>query len=235
MSTTSCSGCGRAWIPGANFCTVCGARAATSTPDFMEVWAVLFSQLDTARNKWFELTKEIISDEIGPRGGLIVNAVLDESRSVDMGEDETPASYPFNTVDGATVEGFIIGWQIQVTLSYCTGELAVLGKRVNYVNSNQTEKLFEALVKSIEDKPRWVVAMTTQISGTPVVEEDVTTVVAHYLLGDPADSPMVQVAREAMSPNPMGFLKALCCMGTAAAFGDAATVYAIQAALKSHE
>jgi hypothetical protein len=234
MGSINCPGCGRAWTPGANFCTACGARAATSAPDFMEVWSVLFDQLDTVRAKWFELTKEIISDVIGPRGGSIVNAVLDESRRLDMGEDETPDSYPYNIVDGAMVEGFIIGWQIQVTITYCTGELPVLGKRVNYVSNDQVSKFFEALVKTVGDKPRWVDAMTTQVSGTPVIEEDVATMVVRYLLGDPTDSAMVRIAREAMAPNPMGFLKALCCMAAATAFGDTTTVYAIQGALKSN-
>jgi hypothetical protein len=227
-----CPNCGRPWTLGANFCTACGTRAATSAPDFTKVWSVLFDQLDTVRNKWFELTKEIIGDEIGPRGGAIVNAVFDESRRVEMEESQTPASYPYNTVDGSTVEGFIIGWQIQVVTSYSTGELAVLGKRANYVRGDQIDEFFEAFVKSVGDRPAWVVATTTQVSGTPVVEEELATVVAHYLLGEPTDSAMVRIARKAMFPNPMGLLKALTCMGTATAFGDAHTVHELQAALK---
>jgi len=109
----------------------------------------------------------------------------------------------------------------------------VLGKRANYVSNEQIDKFMAALVKTVGDKPRWVDALTTQVTGGPIPEEDVARMVAHYLMADPTDSEMVRIARNAMCPNPMGFLKALCCAGAAAAFADGATVHAIQAALKA--
>jgi hypothetical protein len=94
---------------------------------------------------------------------------------MDMREEDTPAAYPYNTVDGATVESFILGWQIQEAMDFCTGRQEVFGKHYNYVLQEDTEQFFGGLVKNVGDDTRRIHALTTQLTGKRIADDDVTT------------------------------------------------------------
>ena len=163
-----------------------------------------------------------------------------------MRDVQTPTSYPYDSVNCSYVEDYVTAWQIQVVLGFCSGDLSVLGKGATYVLSEQPDRIFDCYVHSDEagkffnaflealpNNVRWVVALGFQFSGTPIAKEDVATVVAHYLLGDPTDSALVQIARDAICRNMMSFLTASSCAHAASAFGDGVTARAIQSFIRT--
>jgi len=226
----TCPSCDTLRKAGANFCAGCGAPLGKKRPDYVSVWTFLHGELETARNRWFEITKEIVIDEIGPLGGQIVNATFDESLHVNMREEDLPAAYPYNVVDGLMVESFVFALQFQDVENFCTGRQEALGKCHNYVQSDDIQEFVGAQVRAIGE--HWIHALTPGITGKNIGEEDVAIVLAHYLTGDTTDSEIVQTTTRSIL-NPTSALRALSCASAAAAFGDTITMQAIHAALRS--
>jgi len=237
-----CTHCGNRTEPAARFCVKCGRSLQTepgpavdskiqdynqSDKRFARASRTLVSQLNLARAKWFQLLKEVIADELpeGTRG--IVNDAFEDHRSVTIAEQGTPAAYPFNSVAGDTVEAAVICWQIQNAVAFAM-------QRKTYIKGNELDDLMAAVVEAVKDEPRWVISLGGMFGESGGIDDDsMAIVLGHYLLGDPAKSSKVAVAREIIRERGMPFLRALTYIGTATAFGDARTMQELMASMNT--
>jgi hypothetical protein len=230
-----CSSCGNRVDETAKFCSRCGNRLpiaetaapASQTPwslqDMTIVWQRLFQQMEMTREKWWELMKENVSDAVGT--GALVNPDFQRHRSVPMREDQTPPTYPYNTVDGENVEGLIMVWQLQNATGFAMN-------KKNYLDQKRFEEMTVASVKMADQDPRLVTMMAGMFGERPIEDACVATVVAHYLMSDPAKSQRVTAAYQQVIAS-MPFLRALTFLGTATAFGDAETAQEIMRMMRS--
>jgi hypothetical protein len=89
------------------------------SPGITTACAVLFSELNTARELWFSLVKNLVA------AATPVNALNEEFlEEIDIGtlEHAKPESFVFETIDGATTEATVIAWQVENALSFAVNE-----------------------------------------------------------------------------------------------------------------
>lgn len=228
-----CNSCGTQSEPRAQFCVKCGARLSQPgnpgtavSLGFNHVCATLISQLDTVRNKWFEISKELVADTLPSGAGGITYPELLNTSSVSLSEDDTPDSFPFKTVDGETIEAAVICWQFLNATAFAM-------EQKSYMTADQFETFTESLMKAIVPGTRWNISLAGLFSSPQIDDGCISEVLAHFLLNDPTDSELVRSARAVLLRKSLPFLRGLSYLATAVAFGDARTAEELMRQLKS--
>jgi len=217
-----CSSCGARPEEGANFCVKCGMRlsesecAAPTDSRFDRVCPTLISLLDTARNKWFELSKELIADILPSGAGDIIHPELLRINVISLSEDQVPESFPFNTVDGETIEAAVICWQFINAIAFAT-------EKKPYMSTDQFDKFCECLAKCIIPGSLWNIAFGGLFSSPQIDDQCLSEVLAHYLLNETTDSGSVRGIQAVFLKQSLPFLRGMSYLATAVAFGDATT------------
>lgn len=74
----------------------------------------LVEQLDTFRAKWIGIAVGLVEDALAEAVGhrlALVNRDFAPNFGVGPIEEDTPGDFPFNTIDGETIEAAVIGFQ----------------------------------------------------------------------------------------------------------------------------
>jgi hypothetical protein len=155
-----------------------------------------------------------------PHGlGSLVNGDFRSTGVISMNEQDVPKSFSFNTINGETVEATIICWQMDNALAFAMA-------KQKYFGQQQQDEFFGAWIKIFQTDNRWVQAVAASFSEPPVDDDCVATILGHYVLGDPTESPDLLVIRGVIK-NSMAGLRGLTHLGTATSFLDEDTVQQI--------
>lgn len=216
-----CNSCGTQVDTSSNFCRRCGARIGVTALDssiesaFDSISQRLIIGLDIVREDWFNICKQFVSLKLSSEH--IVNTDFASTRVVSITAERRPSSFPFESVDGSTVEAGIICWQYLNSLGFANGK--------SYISTQQLPLLSESLVRSIKPGTPWVIAIGALcvLSSCPPIDDTcISQVLAHYLLSDPTPSRSVREAQPLIEES-LSLLRHLCYRASAAAFGDQVT------------
>jgi len=215
-----CFSCATPAENSAKFCCRCGL----ALKNFAIICPTLVALLDGARNHWFELTQKLVSDMVPlPRNSILYTSFL-KTNVVAMSEDATPTSFPFNTVDGETLEAAVIFIQLEGITRFAMNVKS-------YFGMDQLADFTEKIVKSTIDKPRWGLSVAGGVSDQPVDLQCISEITAHFLLNNPKECEIVRKVREVLTAKGIPLLVISSCMATAIAFGDPATMDEIAVAI----
>lgn len=178
-----------------------------------KVVQTLKSQLDTVRSKWFELSKEIIEDEVGRK--KIVNQNFDSDINVEL--KRTYTGYPFNSAEGRLVEAAVIGLQVEISMKFSLDQ--------GYLTDDNTQDFMDAYAASLTEGSTWSFSIGTLFTEVSFDERvnDCFLVLSHYLFNTGMLTPEVKKVSNIFKENPLHFLAYLTWLGTAVAFGDSET------------
>lgn len=227
-----CGSCGAQQANDVRFCVACGNRLGTEpiavaarrepllicSETLPIICRSLVRQLDSARARWFELTKELMVDVLTGELAQLVNNSFDCTTPIRIWESDSPKSYSFNVIDGIHVEGTIISWQMQ--------NVHALVRKRQYIKEQHQEDFIAAWFQAFQNDPRWIQAVAASCSEEPVNNDCIAVVLGHYVLGDPTESPGMLAICQVIK-NSMACLRALTYLGTAGSFADEETVQQI--------
>jgi hypothetical protein len=177
----------------------------------------LIAQLDTFRSKWLEIALELVDDAIAAAGDAslsLVNREFDVDRDVGATASDTPADFPFNTIDGETVEAAVIGLQSSVAIQFCLTR--------GYIGESDFPHYYSALLAASAGNLPWLFSIGTLFGESTLSVKTVAFVLSRYLLNDKSASRGVSIA-EVVLEERLPFLAYLSQVGTAVAFNDHAT------------
>jgi hypothetical protein len=152
---------------------------------------------------------------------------LKQSNLVSLGEEDTPDSFSFKTVDGETMEAAVICWQHLNAVAFATEEKCYM------TNDQYLNQFTGAFVKGVSDNTRWGMSLAGWFSSTRIDDECISDVFAHFLLNDASNSPSVGKVQAVLLQKSMPFLRGLSYLATATAFGDAETAQELMRQLKA--
>jgi hypothetical protein len=151
--------------------------------------------------------------DVLPHGlGSLVNGDFRSTGVISMNEQDIPKSFSFNTINGETVEATIICWQLDKATAFAM-------TKQKYFCEQQHDEFFGAWTKIFQNDSRWVQALAGLFSEQPVDGDCIATILGHYVLGNPTESPDVLLIRGIIK-NSMASLRGLTYLGTAASFLD---------------
>ena len=213
----------------ARFCSKCGQRLKllpVVTPElwvrpekFESICKTLVELLDQTRNRWLELVKEGIAEDLPDLPEVLVNKDFHESNRVFMSEEEMPSGYPYNTVTGETVEAAIIYWQTKYMEYFATKEHDYLRN----VDRRHFWKVFTDL-RLNKSSPRWLLSGAGSLAGAATDDNCIVELLAHYITGESSRTPKWAVICESIRKRISLFIF-MTYTATAAAFGDEPTFH----------
>ncbi len=180
--------------------------------------SALVEQLDTFRAKWLGivvgLVEDALAEAVGPRLA-VVNRDFAPNRGVGSTEVDTPGDFPFNTIDGETIEAAVVGFQSAVAVQFALAQ--------EYMAENDLGDYAEAVLAAIKENRPWVLSIMTLFGDSSISLETVAQVLARFLIGGDAYSRGVSIAVEILEERGVPILAYLSQLGTAVAFEDAET------------
>jgi len=185
-----------------------------SDTDFSSVCQMLLPKLDSFRSMWVGVVLELLDDALGPSGGSIANRDFAADRSIPELAEITPADFPFNSVNGETVESALIGFQSLTALQFCLSR--------GYLSDHDLSAYTGALLGASADDRRWLFSVSAFLGSSGLSAETVAYVLARYFLNEESPTEDVLIAQTVIEER-VPFLAYFTQVGTAMAFGDQST------------
>lgn len=180
--------------------------------------SALVEQLDTFRVKWLGIAVGLVEDALAEVVGLrlaVVNRDFAPNRGVCPIEEDTPGDFPFNTIDGETIEATVIGFQSAVAVQFALAQ--------GYMVENEFGGYAEAVLAAIKENRPWTFSILTLFGDPSISLKTVAQVLARFLMGSDATSRGVSIAVAILEERGVPILAYLSQLGTAVAFEDAET------------
>ena len=175
----------------------------------------LVSQLDEFRTMWLGVVLELLDGALQPSGYPIVNRTFDEDRIVPAMAISTPADFPFNSVNGLTVESAIIGFQSVSALQFSLAR--------GYIAEDDFSDYSSELLRASNGNRRWLFSIGALFGDSGAISADtVAYVLSRYFMNTESATEAVQTAQSILDER-LPFLQYFSQVGTAIAFGDHAT------------
>jgi hypothetical protein len=180
--------------------------------------SALVAQLDNFRAKWLGIAVGLVEDALAEAAGprlAVVNRDFDPKRGVGATEVDTPADFPFNTIDGETIEAAVVGFQSAVAVQFAMAQ--------GYMVEDDFGGYAKAVLAATKENRSWVLSVMTLFGDTSISLETVAHVLARFLMSNDAFSQGVSIASGILEERGIPTLAYLSQLGTAVAFDDAAT------------
>lgn len=182
--------------------------------DLDSICQALIAKLDEFRAMWFNVVLELADDALKSGGATVVNRDFDSNHVVLEMAENTPADFPFNKVNGQTMESALIGLQSLIVLQFCLSN--------GYLTSDDFPEYTSALMGASADNDRWLFSVGAFFGSSGLSGETVSYVLARYLLNQDSPSTEVSIAQSILEER-LPFLAYFTQVGTAIAFEDELT------------
>ncbi len=181
--------------------------------------STLVEQLDIFRAKWLGIAVGLVEDALTEAAGprlAVVNRDFAPNGGVGSQEVDTPSDFPFNTIDGETIEAAVVGFQSAVAVQFALAQ--------GYMVENDFGGYAEAVLAAIKENRPWTLSIMTLFGDSSISLETVAQVLAHFLMGSDTSSRGIPIAVAILEERGVPILAYLSQIGTAVAFNDAETV-----------
>jgi hypothetical protein len=188
----------------------------------------LISELDSARHGWLSSVTDS-SPSSSNAGVSAVNRGFSESINIGSLGEDNPASFIFETLNGASAEAAVIAWQVESSLGFAISQ--------GYIREDQGQGFMTVLAEVLSpvSNPRWILALQIVLAdfqrGSAIDDGAMATVLSHYLMNERAPSREVVQVKERLMKVWILFLRGFTFLGTARAFGDMQAVEQIRETL----
>jgi hypothetical protein len=184
----------------------------------------LISELDDFRQGWVQLVNDNVRSSSG--GSLsIVNVGFKEANDLGPFGDDRPDIFLFKTLNGATAEAMVIGWQVETAVGFAVNE------DQHYIQEGNVQDLLRHL-EHTASSPAWIGAMQIVLAsfkfGVMIDDKCLAVVLSHYFMNEGSKTPKVQHLCDELLNSLIPFLKGFTYIGTSRVFGDLKTVERIR-------
>ncbi len=184
------------------------------THDFHRVCSVLVSRLDAFRTAWLGAALELLDKALPSSGRSIVNRTFEKHRSVRELAEKTPADFPFNTVDGETVQSALIGFQSSAALQFALAR--------KYIADTDFPEYISALLAVSTGNQPWLLSNAVFFGSSTLSVETLGNVLGRYFLNESSVTHSMSLAEKILVER-LPFLGYFSQVGTAMAFLDQST------------